>query len=192
MWKKRLSRRLPTSVASQRRSWKKKKEVYLDHLSGDPTLKFQEFKCLYRDLSSGKKDDDFLEEYVEAIFRAFDANKDDQLSFREWQVGFYLLLLLPKEGDEMMEVNKEDFLLAMEIIFRLYDQDGNSVVTKREVHQLRSLLGEEAVAARLGPGVTKLGHAVDSIDLNRYEGGINQEQFLDYFTSFVEEKEARV
>ena len=64
-----------------------------------------------------------------------------------------------QEGAEVAEVNKEDFLLAMEviqhcsvlvyqagsltlpthltlntqIIFRLYDQDGNSVVTKREV-----------------------------------------------------------
>ena len=28
--------------------------------------------------------------------RAFDANKDDRLSFKEWQVGFYLLILLPK------------------------------------------------------------------------------------------------
>ena len=29
-------------------------------------------------------------------FRAFDADKDDRLSFKEWQVGFYLLILLPK------------------------------------------------------------------------------------------------
>ena len=101
--------------------------------------------------------------------RAFDANKDDRLSFKEWQVGFYLLILLPKvlghvedangdnsnddddeaveSGDnllkahsssndfltktiksnnndngqdqDMSEVNREDFLLAMEVFLDL-------------------------------------------------------------------------
>ena len=30
---------------------------------------FQEFKCLYQDLDTGKKNDDFLDQYVHAIFR---------------------------------------------------------------------------------------------------------------------------
>merc|ERR1711870_162170 len=75
----------------------------------------------YRDIS-GRQEDEFLNTYVESIFRAFDANKDDLLTFREWQVGFYLLLLLP--SDKNTDVSKEDFLLALEIIFRLYDQHG--------------------------------------------------------------------
>merc|ERR1712106_351311 len=73
-----------------------KKETYLKHVEKDPTLGFEEFKCLYRDISGRKADDKFMNAYVEAIFRAFDANKDDQLTFREWQVGFYLLLLVPQ------------------------------------------------------------------------------------------------
>ena len=60
----------------------------------DPTLGFEEFKSLYKDIS-GRQEDEFLNTYVESVFRAFDANKDAQLTFREWQVGFYLLLLLP-------------------------------------------------------------------------------------------------
>ena len=49
---------------------------------------------LYRDIS-GRQEDAFLNNYVESVFRAFDADRDAQLTFREWQVGFYLLLLLP-------------------------------------------------------------------------------------------------
>ena len=37
--------------------------------------------------------------------RAFDADKDDRLSFKEWQVGFYLLILLPKVADRDEDVN---------------------------------------------------------------------------------------
>ena len=33
--------------------------------------------------------------FINILVRAFDTNKDDLLTFREWQVGFYLLLLLP-------------------------------------------------------------------------------------------------
>ena len=72
-----------------------KREKFQQHAGSDPTLGFEEFKSLYRDIS-GRQEDAFLNSYVESVFRAFDANKDAQLTFREWQVGFYLLLLLPK------------------------------------------------------------------------------------------------
>jgi len=166
-----------------------KKKLYLDHLKKDPTLGFSEFKCLYRDLDTGEKDDDFLDQYVHAIFRAFDADRDDRLSFKEWQVGFYLLILLPKDRD-MSEVNKEDFLLAMEVIFRLYDQDGNSRVTKTEVSRIHRLLAEPAVCARLGQCIEAVGKQVDTINLDRYDGGINQDQFLDHFKNILEENQA--
>jgi len=168
----------------------RKKKVYLDHLKQDPTLGFSEFKCLYQDLDTGKKDDDFLDQYVHAIFRAFDADKDDRLSFKEWQVGFYLLILLPKDQD-MSEVNRDDFLLAMEIIFRLYDEDGNSKVTKKEVGRIHRLLGEPAVCERLGQCVEAVGKQVDTINLDRYDGGINQDQFLNHFKDILEENQAK-
>jgi len=168
----------------------RKKKVYLDHLKQDPTLGFSEFKCLYHDLDTGKKDDDFLDQYVHAIFRAFDADKDDRLSFKEWQVGFYLLILLPKDQD-MSEVNRDDFLLAMEIIFRLYDEDGNSKVTKKEVGRIHRLLGEPAVCERLGQCVEAVGKQVDTINLDRYDGGINQDQFLNHFKDILEENQAK-
>ena len=46
-----------------------KKETYLQHADEDPTLKFEEFKVLYRDLSGRESDDKFMNAYVEAIFR---------------------------------------------------------------------------------------------------------------------------
>jgi len=169
----------------------KKKETYLDHLQEDPTLGFQEFKCLYRDLISNQDCDEFLQKYVESIFRAFDANKDDQLTFREWQVGFYLLLLLPKD-ESLANVNTEDFLIAMEIIFRLYDEDGNARVTRTEVEQIKRLLEEPAIVARLAGGVPKVEAVVEGIDLDKYAGGISLEEFLDYFKRFLEENKTDV
>merc|ERR1711973_94144 len=167
----------------------RKKKAYLDHLKEDPTLGFSEFKSLYKELDAGRKDDDFLDQYVHAIFRAFDADKDDRLSFKEWQVGFYLLILLPKDQD-MSEVNREDFLLAMEVIFRLYDEDGNAKVTKKEVERIHRLLAEPTVCERLGQCVEAVGKQVDTIDLDRYEGGINKEQFLRHFNDILEENQS--
>ena len=46
-----------------------KKEAYLQHVDEDPTLGFEEFKCLYRDISGREADDKFMNAYVEAIFR---------------------------------------------------------------------------------------------------------------------------
>ena len=46
-----------------------KKETYLQHVDDDPTLGFDEFKCLYRDISGREADDQFMNAYVEAIFR---------------------------------------------------------------------------------------------------------------------------
>ena len=45
-----------------------KKEVFQQHAGGDPMIGFEEFKCLYRDIS-GRQEDSFLNEYVESIFR---------------------------------------------------------------------------------------------------------------------------
>ena len=68
--------------------------------------------------------------FINILVRAFDTNKDDLLTFREWQVGFYLLLLLPSvkfffelliisflsfPQEKHTDVSKEDFLLALEV-----------------------------------------------------------------------------
>eukprot|EP00092_Neocalanus_flemingeri_P044437 GFUD01049281.1.p1 GENE.GFUD01049281.1~~GFUD01049281.1.p1 ORF type:complete len:225 (-),score=70.94 GFUD01049281.1:143-817(-) len=168
---------------------KEKKEIYLQHVDDDPTLGFEEFKCLYRDISGRAADIQFLTAYVEAVFRAFDANKDDQLTFQEWQVGFYLLLLLP-QGEKSGKVSQEDFLLAMEIIFRLYDQDGNNVVTEKEIGKITSLLREPDVANRFSGGVKKVVKAVEAAHLDKYKGGISQKEFLEHFSKYFEENVA--
>ena len=45
-----------------------KKEVFQQHAGGDPMIGFEEFKALYRDIS-GRQEDEFLNTYVESIFR---------------------------------------------------------------------------------------------------------------------------
>ena len=45
-----------------------KKEVFQQHAGGDPTIGFEEFKNMYRDIS-GRKEDAFLNAYVDSIFR---------------------------------------------------------------------------------------------------------------------------
>jgi len=164
-----------------------KKEVFKQHAGADPTtVGFDEFKCLYRDIS-GRQDDEFLNAYVESIFRAFDANKDDMLTFREWQVGFYLLLLLPKDKN-VTDVSKEDFLLAMEIIFRLYDEDGNKVVTKKEVDQISNIITQPEFAARFEGGVINIIREVQSVDSEKFAAaGMNLEEFLNHFSQYVKQ-----
>ena len=48
-----------------------KKEVFREHAGtgSDPTLGFEEFKNMYRDIS-GRQEDAFLNNYVESIFRS--------------------------------------------------------------------------------------------------------------------------
>jgi len=157
-----------------------KREKFQQHAGSDPTLGFQEFKSLYRDIS-GRQEDAFLNNYVESVFRAFDADKDSQLTFREWQVGFYLLLLLPTEKSAG-SVNKEDFLLALEIIFRLYDQDANGVVTEKEIKQISRIIQEPAFRSRFDEGVLLILEEVDSVDNKKKEGGVTLEEFLKSFS----------
>merc|ERR1712113_117294 len=148
-----------------------KKKKFQQHAGSDPTLGFEEFKSLYRDIS-GRQEDQFLNTYVESIFRAFDANKDAQLTFREWQVGFYLLLLLPA-GTPAANVSKEDFLLALEIIFRLYDGDGDGVVTDREIRQISRILQEPDFRSKFDDGVLRVLDEVDTTHQREKEGGVN-------------------
>merc|ERR1712045_74437 len=157
-----------------------KREKFQQHAGSDPTLGFEEFKSLYRDIS-GRQEDAFLNNYVESVFRAFDANKDAQLTFREWQVGFYLLLLLPTD-QSAVSVGKEDFLLALEIIFRLYDGDGNGVVTEKEIKQISRIIQEPAFRSRFEDGVLLILEEVDSANNKKKEGGVTLDEFLKSFS----------
>jgi len=157
-----------------------KREKFKEHAGSDPTLGFEEFKSLYRDIS-GRQEDAFLNNYVESVFRAFDANKDAQLTFREWQVGFYLLLLLPTD-QAAVNVGKEDFLLALEIIFRLYDEDANGVVTEKEIKQISRIIQEPDFRAKFDDGVLLILDEVDAVDKKKKEGGVTLGEFLKSFT----------
>merc|ERR1712087_927988 len=157
-----------------------KREKFQQHAGSDPTLGFEEFKSLYRDIS-GRQEDAFLNNYVESVFRAFDADRDAQLTFREWQVGFYLLLLLPTD-QSAVNVGKEDFLLALEIIFRLYDGDGNGVVTEKEIEQISRIIQEPDFRSRFDNGVLRILDEVDSVDTKKKEGGVSLEEFLKSFS----------
>merc|ERR1711953_447195 len=157
-----------------------KREKFQKHAGSDPTLGFEEFKSLYRDIS-GRQEDAFLNNYVESVFRAFDANKDSQLTFREWQVGFYLLLLLPTD-QSAVNVSKEDFLLALEIIFRLYDEDANGVVTEKEIKQISQIIQEPAFRSRFEDGVLLILEEVDSAGSKKKEGGVTLDEFLKSFS----------
>ena len=45
-----------------------KREKFQQHAGSDPTLGFEEFRSLYRDIS-GRQEDAFLNNYVESVFR---------------------------------------------------------------------------------------------------------------------------
>merc|ERR1712154_71193 len=157
-----------------------KREKFQQHAGSDPTLGFEEFRSLYRDIS-GRQEDDFLNSYVESVLRAFDADKDAQLTFREWQGGVYLLLLLPTEKSAG-NVSKEDFLLALEIIFRLYDEDDNGVVTEKEIKQISRIIQEPTFRSRFDEGILLILEEVDSVDNKKKEGGVTMEEFLKRFS----------
>ena len=53
-----------------------------------------------------------------------------------------LFMIIFLQDDKSGNVSQEDFLLAMEIIFRLYDQDGNNIVTNKEIAKITKLLKE--------------------------------------------------
>ena len=75
-------------------------------------------------------------------------------------------------------------LLIVKVIFRLYDEDGNAKVTKKEVRNIQCesysetltqqvgrihrLLAEPTVCERLGQCVEAVGKQVDTIDLDRW------------------------
>ena len=75
-------------------------------------------------------------------------------------------------------------LLFVKVIFRLYDEDGNAKVTKKEVRNIQCesysetltqqvgrihrLLAEPTVCERLGQCVEAVGKQVDTIDLDRW------------------------
>ena len=56
-----------------------KKEVFQQHAGGDPTIGFEEFKNMYRDIS-GRKEDAFLNAYVDSIFRLGSGEKKGVLN----------------------------------------------------------------------------------------------------------------
>jgi hypothetical protein len=52
-------------------------------------------------------------------------------------------------------------------------------------------LAEPAVCERLGQCVEAVGKQVDTINLDRYDGGIDQDQFLNHFKDILEENQAK-
>ena len=58
-------------------------------------------------------------------------------------------------------------ILYFQIIFRLYDQDGDNVVTSKEIGKISSLLREPEVANRFAGGVKNLMEDMEKVDLDR-------------------------
>jgi len=161
-----------------------KKETYLQRVEKNPKVGFEELKDLYRSLS-GQADDKFMIQYVDAIFRAFDTDKNNLLTIQEFKVGFFLLLLLPQVDKKDGSIDKKQFHQALEIIYRLYDQDGNNRVTEKEIGKISSLLSDPVVTEKFAGGVHKLTKQIDKIDLKRYEGGMSLDDFQQYFSNYL-------
>ena len=56
----------------------------------------------------------------------------------------------------------------MQIIFRLYDEDGNSVVNKKEIDQISQIITQPEFAARFEGGVINIIKEVESVDTEKY------------------------
>jgi len=159
-----------------------KAELYNEYAAEDKLLNFQEFSELYKELSSDVFEDAYLDDYVKAIFRAFDADQDGQLTFKEWRLGYLLLLLLDREGGGL-KVKEEDWTKGMEAVYRLFDADGDGVASKSEVEHITKVLTEPIVAGRLYGGMMeRVADEVAKIPEDVLEKGMSQEDFLGYFT----------
>ena len=97
-----------------------------------------------------------------------------------------VLFKIFSQDKNVTDVSKEDFLLAMEvniviniivnnqnifwmqIIFRLYDEDGNSVVTKKEIDQISQIITQPEFAARFEGGVINIIKEVESVETEKY------------------------
>ena len=112
-----------------------KMELYSEYAAEDKLLSYEEFLELYKELSSDVIEDAYLDDYVKALFRAFDANDDGQLSFKEWRLGYLLLLMLDKEGGGKA-IKKEDWMKGMEAVYRIYDVDDDKKITKKDIEYI--------------------------------------------------------
>ena len=65
-----------------------------------------------------------------------------------------------------MTVSKEDWTNGMELIYRLYDVDGDGSVTREEVDKISEILNQPMVAGRLyGNMMRRLSEQVQEIQL---------------------------
>lgn len=112
-----------------------KLDLYMEYAAEDKLLNLEEFQELYKELTCDVIEDAFLDDYVTALFRAFDADNDGVLTFKEWRLGYLLLLILDKEGGGN-GARKEDWVKGMEAVYRIYDVDGDKKITKDEVEYI--------------------------------------------------------
>ena len=55
----------------------------------------------------------------------------------------------------------------MKIIFRLYDEDSNNVVTKKEISQISTIITQPQFAAKFDSGVVNIIKEVNTVDLEK-------------------------
>ena len=56
----------------------------------------------------------------------------------------------------------------LQIIFRLYDEDGNNVITKKEIDQISQIITQPDFAARFEGGVINIVREVENVDPEKY------------------------
>ena len=112
-----------------------KLDLYMEYAKEDKLLNLKEFQGLYKELTCSAVEDEYVEDYVKALFRAFDADEDGVLTFKEWRLGYLLLLMLDKEGGGS-GVKEEDWALGMEAVYRIYDVDGDKMITNQDVEYI--------------------------------------------------------
>jgi Ca2+-binding EF-hand superfamily protein len=122
-----------------------KAELYDQYAAEDKLLNFGEFSELYTELSCDVYEDEYLDDYVKAIFRAFDSDQDGQLTFKEWRLGYLFLLTLDKEGGGPGS-SQADWGRGMEAIYRVYDMDGDGVLSREELQHITKVDGSFGMA----------------------------------------------
>ena len=146
-----------------------KMELYMEYAAEDRLLNLEEFQELYKELSCDVIEDSYLDDYVKALFRAFDADDDGVLTFKEWRLGYLLLLMLDKEGGGC-GMKEEDWSKGMEAVYRIYDVDGDKKITKDEVEYITKVITEPLIADRLYGGILgKIAGEVTKIENEKLE-----------------------